>query len=347
MRLLYLTDFTDGLPPVDYLPDELYHGLVHLLGADNVIDYPPKPTYHSPESDGQICRYAFPNLHAGFDPIRRADDYDVIVISTPRPMAMGSWLSMRHLGKPIVTIDGQDDRGFTLEMLYDSILYFKREVTNPIQEIVERRYAPAGQTDDIEKFFMARDPAFLKDRNVNREIERKLRPISFSVEAELLDIREDKKCDLFFSGGRTHRHRRAALDHLRRLNRPGFDIVDGHVGTRRDYLRRLASARIGLSIQGTGFDCVRYWEIPAVGSLLLTERPTIAIHQNFQFPQQAFCFDRLDQIVPLVDQLLRNPALLESVTQAGRDHIRNHHTTTTRAAYVVAEIDRALPNRVS
>ncbi|MBI4179999.1 glycosyltransferase family 1 protein [bacterium] len=342
MRLLYLTDITPDMPAVDYLPDELYHGLVSVLGRENVIDYPPKPTYHLPARTGKICNYAFPNLHAEFDPFANPESFDVIVVSTPRPTALKNWIALRNLGKPIVAVDGQDDAGITAALLHDALLYFKREVANPMPEIIQRKYAPAGRMDVIEEYFLDMDPDYFKNRSVRRDIEEKMRPISFSVEPELLDVREEKTSDLFFAGGRTHRHRRAALDHLLRMNRAGFDVVDGHVGNRETYLKRLASARIGLSIRGSGFDCVRYWEIPAVGTLLLSERPGIAIHCDFTAPAQAIYFDRLDQIEPLVTGLLEQPERLEQITRAGREHVRAYHTTPRRAEYFLNEIDAAL-----
>lgn len=341
MKILYLTDTSPGLPPVDYLPDELYHGLVSVLGQENVIDYPSKPTYHLPAPAGTICRYAFADLHAQFNPFESPDAFDLIVVSTPRPMPFYNWLALRRYFKPVVAVDGQDDEGITTALLYDSILYFKREVTNPMPRIVQRKYA-AAEMDFIEKHFIEMDPGFFHTRDIRREIAEKFRPISFSVEPELLNIHEEKTSDFFFAGGRTHRHRRAALEHLTRLARPGFDIVDGPVGNRTAYLRRLAAARIGLSIRGSGFDCVRYWEIPAVGALLLSERPPIAIHEDFEAPKNAIFFDRFDQIVPLVENLLKNPALIDQISRAGREHIRAHHTTDRRANYFLAEVDHAL-----
>lgn len=342
MKILYLTDTNPALPPVDYLPDQLYHGLVSILGSENVIDYPPKPTYHLETPDGRICRYTFPNLHAGFDPQKTPDAFDIIIVSTPRQKPLINWLLLRELGKPIVAVDGQDDAGLTLGLLYDSVLYFKRELYADPLKHTSRTYASGNQPDFIQKFLFENDPGFFERHDTLKEMEEKLLPISFSVEPELLDIREEKRTGLFFAGGTTHLNRRAALDLLRHAGRRGFDITDGHVGDRAAYLKRLAQARIGLSVRGGGFDCVRFWETPAVGTVLLSERPPIVIHQNFESQKNAIFFDKFDDILPGVESLLQTPQRLEAIARAGREHIRTHHTTRCRAEYFLREIDRVL-----
>jgi hypothetical protein len=339
VKILYLTDLSPGLPEVDYLPDELYHGLVSVLGPEKIIDCPSKPTYHLARPDGRICRYAIPDLHPAFQPLAAPHEFDLIVVSTPRPMAIDAWLRLRRLGKPMVVVDGQDDPGITDLLLADSLLYFKRELetTLPI-----RRYPLADGTDSLRLLCHDLAPELIDAWPAIDGMESRLRPISFSVEKEILARQPDKTADLFFAGKITHPHRRAALRHLQRAARTGFDICEGHLGDRDAYLDRLAAARIGLNVRGGGFDCVRYWEIPAVGTVLLSERPTIKIRDNFESGKSALFFNTFSQIIPLAESLLREPERLAAMAEAGREHVRRHHTTEACARYFLDEIENAL-----
>jgi len=45
MKILFIT-----LPDPDHQTDQMYTGLCSVLGSQNVVDFPPKPTYHDPSA---------------------------------------------------------------------------------------------------------------------------------------------------------------------------------------------------------------------------------------------------------------------------------------------------------
>lgn len=73
------------------------------------------------------------------------------------------------------------------------------------------------------------------------------------------------------------------------------------------YLDELATAKIACNFRGVGWDTLRYWEIPAVGSLMISETPGIQIPDNFVDGQHAvFCEESLSNLTDLIDYYLKN-----------------------------------------
>ena len=71
-----------------------------------------------------------------------------------------------------------------------------------------------------------------------------------------------------------------------------------------EYRALLHRSKMALSVRGGGFDTVRYWEIPASGALLISERPDIVIPHNFEHGVHAiFCRPDLQDLPGWVRQL--------------------------------------------
>ena len=125
VRLLFLA----GRDP-DYLQDALYHGLVTLLGAENVIEHPENERYHgavAPDPRMAMLSFDFPRADRGdvADVVRSAD---AIIITSLRDSVIGYVRRVLELRAtiPTVFVDGADDpymRGIGRHV--DA--YFKRE----------------------------------------------------------------------------------------------------------------------------------------------------------------------------------------------------------------------------
>jgi hypothetical protein len=78
VRLLFLA----GREP-DYLQDVLYHGLVTLLGADNVVEYPENARYHGcARADPKVPMLSFHFPRASTPDLRELVTWaDAIVIA--------------------------------------------------------------------------------------------------------------------------------------------------------------------------------------------------------------------------------------------------------------------------
>jgi hypothetical protein len=109
-----------------------------------------------------------------------------------------------------------------------------------------------------------------------------------------------------------------------------------------EYAERLRSARIGISLFGTGFDTVRYWEIPAHGAMLLAERPPIRIPNDFTDGQSAVFFDDLPELEDKLQYYRAHVDEAEQVAAAGYRHLLAHHTTSARALQLLGHLEQRL-----
>jgi len=107
-----------------------------------------------------------------------------------------------------------------------------------------------------------------------------------------------------------------------------------------EYSRRLSSAGIGLSLFGSGFDSVRYWEVPAHGVMLLSERPPIRIPHNFADGVSAVFFDDLPELEGKLAHYLARPDEVRAIAEQGRRHFLKHHTTSARARHFLGRLEQ-------
>ena len=109
------------------------------------------------------------------------------------------------------------------------------------------------------------------------------------------------------------------------------------------YFEALASAKVALSFGGEGFDTLRYWEIPACGSLMISEVPPIRIPDNFQDGKHAvFCKPDLSDLPDKIDYFLKHENEREAIAKAGRAHLLKYHTHRARAEYFIGKVKEAL-----
>jgi len=99
-----------------------------------------------------------------------------------------------------------------------------------------------------------------------------------------------------------------------------------------EYCGLMARSRIGLSIRGAGFDTMRYWEIVASKTLLISERPSILIPNNFVHGQHGvFCRPDLSDLFNLVRAYARDDKARRTIAEEGYRHLLRFHTCEQRA----------------
>jgi spore maturation protein CgeB len=104
-------------------------------------------------------------------------------------------------------------------------------------------------------------------------------------------------------------------------------------------LEELSAGKINISLRGGGFDTLRYWEIPAVGSLLLSEPADIKIENDFVHKKTAvFCDSSVDDLVDLCKYYLKNKSEREKISKKGKEHLQQHHTDLARAKFLLNKI---------
>jgi hypothetical protein len=109
------------------------------------------------------------------------------------------------------------------------------------------------------------------------------------------------------------------------------------------YFAGIASSRMALSIRGSGRDTTRYWEIPALESLLVADGTMGAIHPfPFRDGQTAAFYTSLGELASKLDFYHRNEEARQSVARAGRAWVERWHSFEARALFFLGTVQEHL-----
>lgn len=323
-----------GNPDPDYLQDIVYHGLVTLLGPQNVVDWPRIPRYHEkPPEDAR-----FPQLWFGFpDPHRPASlqeavrDADALVLGSVRDSAFAAVREAIALPQrpPTAYLDGEDDC-YVRDIVAHVDAYFKRETLTRRPRMItplplQRAYFAMGGSTHL-------TGALRRPIAIARSGDARVRPLPFGIiDGERPTRRE--RFDVAFMGLLSSKSRARVAPQLRALEKSGLRVfVPDHILPWREYLQALADSRACVSLRGGGWDTYRYWEIPWVGSLLVSEPLEIEIPHDFRDGEEAV-------FVPPEDLASALPRILggdtAALAAAGQRKLMRHHVSTERARVVL------------
>lgn len=302
----------------DYGMDTLYHGLCTLLGKENVVEFPWKPTLHGQQfssANNYPCVFHYPGevipieqiineLKAGrFDLVVHAD---VVQCKYPTEIRM-----IMNAAKdiPVILYDTGDN-------CYTPLKILMRYLGGRPFDLIFKRELLSGIAYDHQAW-----------------------PLPFSYPEILIpkDRPSVQKNTFFWAGKRNDGLRQLYLRYLekrygRRLNQQ-FD--------QETYRSILKSSLIGLSFFGCGFDTVRYWELPANRVMLLSERLPIQIPHNFVDGESAVFFDDLSDLEAKLDFYLNHPNEAKRIAAEGHKHYLRYHTTTARARQFLGVVSEA------
>lgn len=236
--------------------------------------------------------------------------------------------------KPLAVIDWSDNR--TIEpadrfLLNSATVYFKRELPVDKWQVFPptRRHAHPS-----ERF--RRKPG-------NRQILDKLAPISLGPpigrDGVYPPAPRPKTSDIFFAGQHDGAStiRSEGLAELKALAADGFniDIAEGRLD-RQEFLDRAAAAHLVWSPEGYGWDCFRHYEAPLCWSVPLINTPTIIRHQPMQDGTHAVFYPpEPGGLARAAREALADPARLQTMAFAARDHVLKYHVLEKQADYVV------------
>jgi len=361
MRVLFLTDAGP-----DYLADLLFIGLSQVLGREQVVDHPLKPIYHLPERRVHYIPQIPAHSYREGDVVSLLRDrrFDLMILSSPRPGVTSVWDALRKQVSlpPAVLFDGEDDPVIRRETWHRSraVLYFKREfkATDEGEGLARYRRLMRPITDGTQSthLFPLQLSVALGQVPACGPMER---VVDVSYAARVSHPRRKLAVDVLagatgfrFEGGvyaETTDRQSKLMTGWRRLwtKLMGDPVIAverrGVKLSPREYYELMARSKMALSVRGGGFDTLRYWEIPATKTVLLSEQPDIEIPNNFVHEQQALFFKPdLSDLVGLVRSYARDERLCAEIAQRGYEHLLRHHTCERRAEYVLETCRRII-----
>lgn len=305
---------------VDYQQDLLYSGLVDLLGKSSVLDYPFNLSYHLPLA-------AYPrNLgyRKGIGPILRADvgfsSVDCIVIGSAKKASFETYLRVANkLSKrcPVVFLDGGDLPGVGQDLQREDAASLLDEAMaiRPFDIVLKREFLSGAS------------------------YEANVIPFPFSCNFQPYQLRKQlKNFDVSFWAVQSHPVRSTVFEKIKGK----FDCDDNgslpgqsfnrYKRTGKRYLRDLSRCKIVLNARGAGWDTLRFWEAPALGTFMISQKPMIEIPNPLEHGKHLiFCDDEFEGLVDLCNFYLKKEALRESIARAGYEHVLTHHSNQKRA----------------
>jgi spore maturation protein CgeB len=101
------------------------------------------------------------------------------------------------------------------------------------------------------------------------------------------------------------------------------------------YYREIAASRIAVALRGGGRTAsLRYFEVVAMGAMLLSDQPETLIPNDFVDRRHAvYCKPDLSDLEALVRYYLREETEREAIVAEGRAHVLKYHTCERRAEY--------------
>lgn len=303
-------------PRPHYGLDVLFDGLCDCLGDENVVEFPWKPTLHggdSPDQQNYPCRFdrrGEPRTAQQLAGELRAGCFDFILfgdIEGDVPHQDVQTLLQARGVRPVFLVDALDEMcnfrptvGQRLD-LADFDGYFKREMVWSVD------YGPHAYP----------------------------LPFAHALPRDVPLPETDRPYDFFWAGHRRFGQRRLYLEALEA--RHGWNLARQF--NRGEYQHRLRESRIGLNCFGMGFDTVRFWELPAHGCMLLSDRLPLRIPFAFQDGVHAVFFDDLPDLLEKTDYYLTHLDEAATIAAAGHAHFRRYHTNRARATQLLGWVD--------
>ena len=319
MRILYINSHS-----ADYVQDLTYSGLVKKFGFKNIIDYNWNKKYHVPyKKYPKNIGYVENSFFSSFFN-RSYKNIDYVFIGSSKVDCFETYLEVIDeipSNVPVILIDG-GDRGDGISYDLDSY----------------------GRPDLIEKVFTKRpiDFIFTREYLVDTQYDENIFPLPMSFNYDRMpDMDYNIKYDVTFWAVESHKIRVDALDLLQNK----FDCRDN--GTERnqkfskykrkgeEYLRELGRCKIVLNFRGGGWDTMRYWETPAIGRFMISQKPGIVIPNNYRDEKEVvFCKDDLSDLEDLCNYYLKNDSKREEIAKNAMKYTKEYHTDEKRIDYI-------------
>ena len=305
MKILFYT-----YPNIDYGLDTLYDGLCRVLGAENVFDYPIKPTLH-----GDIVKkYAHFPMYFGYPEKDIPNDFDVILVSG-RVVRDEFFEIIKEKSKTIPTfiVDMTDFNAIDTDLMEEvnARLYFKREYWS-------------GTPYEI-----------------------RITPLSFSYSEKYIPKLSTDRPDFIFWAGKGYSKRYRYINIVEELVKDLPHII--HITQQRrtvynqkEYSNKLSSSKVALHFKGYGWDTIRYCEVPAHGTLLFAKSHPLVIENDFTDGENAVYFYEKNEMKEKLKYMISHPDYVDKIRIKGYEHFLKYHTSTKRAEQMLGKIRAVL-----
>jgi len=288
----------------DYLYDAIYLGLVKL--GCIVQDIPHAPWYHGVKHS---------SLYSIDTPEEYISETDLMIINAlgydNNMKQVGAWcqamveLEQAHKPKKVIIVDGSDHMSTAYPAISnDYTAIFKRELLRlPYPNWYPISFCALNSVDNIKPF--------------NKR-------------------KYDVSCILSTP---SNPYRQVVADAVRleceKLELNAFIHSSSDMLSYEDYVSILRDSKTSVSVKGLGWDCYRYWEIPAHGTVLISDISPLIFENDFN-GEMCFRFEDTNDFPHVLREVKRmSDADLEYMAKRALGHTKGLHTPEHRARYVL------------
>ena len=315
LDIVYLT--TKGIP--DYLHDALFKGFTDL--GCNVVDFPEKTSLHG---------------HWSYDDFR----VEQLLFNYPKK-------DLRKSPIDILIVTG---------MLHNFNSCRSHEGwTKFVQEVIDKLQPDKIVMIDGEDFTQCSYPILTRnfDQIFKREIFQKpyenWHSINFAAVPESFQYipYADRKIDVSFIATLSNHYRTEVknflLEKTAELGMTAFVHMERTPLDRKEFLKIVSQSKACVSVRGMGWDCYRYWELPAKGTVMITEDTGLLVENDFT-DQHVFKFKNFDELGQILIQIKEGPIeKLETMALQSLLFTQQFHTPKLRAEYVLRKVFNNVP----
>jgi len=283
------------------------------------------------------------------------DGYDIILATSLRWDVLDMVINAQQKAvERLYYIDGEDDP-FIRSIYEYAKIYFKSEkLINPsiTSNFASRPYAHirhvvwialgSKKQDHLLRLLNNQNICGLRLQNRSQKIE----SINHSTLIKASKEKLEKIYDVSFimASGKNGMRLRFA-DKLNRLCKAkGYKAYINTAMKRSDrisykqYMKIVKQSKVSISLRGSGWDSIRYWDITALGTCLLSEELPIEIKNNFIDRKEAVFFKDFGDFTDKLEWAISKDNRYEQIAERGRRKFDHYHNPRHRAEYLLNTI---------
>jgi hypothetical protein len=114
-------------------------------------------------------------------------------------------------------------------------------------------------------------------------------------------------------------------------------IENSIVGTfsHAEYMDIISHSAFSVALPGAGYDTLRHWEIPAMGSVLCRMPSPIVVPNDFKDGVNCIEFNSVSELREKINRFLHDPIGYNVLRANSLEHFKKFHTTAQRAQYML------------
>ena len=301
----------------DYVHDAVYLGLSEL--GCNVVDFPRKPSLHGTRHPS-IFHCPQTLFQLPINDLRKARP-DLMIVTAlmydHNPLGTRGWFEHvwavddKYQPQRIIALDGCDKQEIHLP-----------ELSQPYTRIFKREMRPPYPLPQCRPFSMMPIP-----------------------EPFVWRYARDRTLDFVYEVAPSCDYRSEAAVQLKNISRRHKLRCHIYCGApvlpRSEYLTDMSRARCVISVRGMGWDTYRYWEIPAHGTVMVTQDVGLPIEHDFVDGVHCIRYtgqsdDALETAVLRVRDM--SHAEIDAMAARAIEHVSIYHTPRVRAARMLDEV---------